>query len=109
MIAPNVAPELDKQEDCRPDIIREMRAMACRGSTARDLVSFVQSELELRQDALLPVLWYFMKAYALPLPDVLPIREWLGTQDDKEIDARILPALGHTRALWDDKRQTQGV
>jgi hypothetical protein len=36
----------------------------------------------------------------LPLPKVLPVREWLGTEDDEEINAIILPAIAGTRDQW---------
>jgi len=67
------------------------------GKGGPDLVQFVQSELGLKHDALLPVLWYFMKAFHLPLGEVLPIREWLGTGNDEEIDAIILPAIQRSK------------
>jgi hypothetical protein len=64
------------------------------------LIRFTQSELGLKHDALLSVLWHFMKAFHLPLGEVLPIREWLGTGDDKEIDEVVLPAIRRTKPKW---------
>jgi hypothetical protein len=41
-----------------------------------------------------------MKAFYLPLGDVLPIREWLGSDQDEEIDAIIQPAIARTKEKW---------
>jgi hypothetical protein len=45
-------------------------------------------------------LWYFTQAFCLPLAAVLPIREWMGTEKDDEIDAILLPAILSTRDRW---------
>ena len=76
------------------------RKLANQGNSVPELVRFVQSELVLKHDALLSVLWYFMKAFHLPLGEVLPIREWLGTGDDREINALVLPAIQRSKDKW---------
>ena len=84
----------------RADIVEAMRDLAVQGKGVCELVRCVQSELGLKHDALLPVLWYFMKAFHLPLGEVLPIREWLGTGNDEEIDAIVLPAVQRAKDKW---------
>ena len=85
------------EPEVRVDIVEAMRDLADQGKGVRELVRCVQSELGLKHDALLPVLWYFMNAFSLTLPEVLPIREWMGTKNDKEIDSIILPAIEKAR------------
>jgi hypothetical protein len=41
-----------------------------------------------------------MKAFHLPLGEVLPMREWLGIGNDEEIDALVLPALRRAKDKW---------
>jgi hypothetical protein len=84
----------------RADLVESMRDLAQRGGSVRELVCCIRSEMGLEHDALLQVLWYFMKAFHLPLGQVLPIREWLGTGNDEEIDALILPAIRRSREKW---------
>jgi hypothetical protein len=88
------------EPEVRADLIEAMRDLAEQGKDVRALVRRVQSELGLNHDALLPVLWYFMKAFHLPLGEVLPIREWLGTGNDEEIDAVVLPAIHREKEKW---------
>jgi hypothetical protein len=77
-----------------------MRALALRGTTVKELVTEVRTRLGYGEDTLIPVLWYFQRAFCLPLTAVLPIREWVGTDRDEEIDAVILPAITKTRDQW---------
>jgi hypothetical protein len=88
------------QPEVRPEIVEAMRDLASQGMGVRELVKCIQLRLGLEDGTLLPVLWYFMKAFHLSLGDVLPIREWLGTANDKEIDALLLPAIKRARAKW---------
>jgi hypothetical protein len=94
---------LDKPE-VRTDVIEAMRELASNGQGVREMVVCVQSQLGLKPDALLSVLWYFMKAFDVPLGAVLPIREWLGTGNDQEIDAAILPVIQRTKDRWSPER-----
>lgn len=94
MVTVHESPKLDA------DLLHRMRALALRGATVRDLVKEVRGRLGYPGDALIPVLWYFTQAFCLPLLTVLPIREWLGTDKDDEIDAIILPAIMSTRDRW---------
>jgi len=86
--------------EIRADVVEEMRRLADRGASVRQLVEAVRTRLGCDEEAVLPVLWYFTKAFHLPLKDVLPIREWFGTAHDEEIDATILPAIDHAKAIW---------
>src|SRR5262245_56506977 len=89
-----------EQPTTREDVIRAMRELATRGTTVRELVQVVHTRLGYPEDAVLPVMWYFSEAFGLPLKDVLPLREWLGTDRDEEIDALMLPAIAKARSQW---------
>jgi hypothetical protein len=91
----------------RADVIRQLRVMAAQGATVRELVTEVRTRLAYAGDAVIPVLWYFTQAFCLPLTAVLPIREWLGTDRDDEIDAIILPAIESKRSLWAPANEEQ--
>ena len=91
---------LKEQIKARQDVIQAMREKALRGASVRGLVQEAQMRLDYPHDAILPVLWYFTQAFCLPLGKVLPLREWLGTDDDSEIDALLLPAIASTRSRW---------
>ena len=82
------------------DVVSAMRHLAQQGASVRQLAECVQSRLGLKPDALWQLLWYFMKAFHLPLGEVLPIREWLGTGNDEEIDAIVLPAVQRAKDKW---------
>jgi len=86
--------------EIKPEILSALRQLAARGANVRELVGCLQAKLSMDDAALLPVLWYFMKAFHLPLDRVLPLREWLGTNDDQEIDRLILPAIQKTKSKW---------
>lgn len=84
----------------RPDIITALRQMAVRGTSVRELTSEIRHRLGLKNEAIVPVLWYFTEAFGLTLPEVLPIREWIGTDRDEEIDALIMPAIANATEKW---------
>jgi hypothetical protein len=89
------------QTEPRADVIASLRALAGQGASVRKLADEVISRVGLKGDEVLPLLWYFSKAFALPLPVVLPLREWLGTDRDEEIDALLLPAIRASRDRWE--------
>ena len=89
-----------QQADPRPELIERLRALASRGTTVRELTREIIHREGLKEGAFLPILWYFSQAFCLPLPVVLPIREWLGTDRDQEIDATLLPAITESRCRW---------
>lgn len=92
---------LNSQPQVRADVVHEMREMVREGATVPPLVRLVQTKVGYREDAVLPVLWYFTAAFCLPLPILLPLREWFGKRNDEEINALLLPEIARTRALWD--------
>jgi hypothetical protein len=92
--------DLLEQTIPRADVILALRSLAARGTTVRELVREIHTRLGLADDVLLPVLWYFTQAFGVTLPDVLPIREWIGSDKDQEIDAEIMPAIERTKAKW---------
>ena len=96
-----------EEPELRADLEQKLRSMADGGATVRQLVETIQCQLDLNGDAVIPVLAYFVKAFRVPLLDVLPIREWLGTTNDEEINALVLPALEKTKDRWGaTKRRT---
>lgn len=92
-------------ESVKPDneLIRDLRSLASRPTTVRQLVDLIRERLALSDAALLTILWYFTNAFCLPLPKVLPIREWLGSDQDEEIDALILPEINQAKSRWMEK------
>jgi hypothetical protein len=50
------------------------------------MVAEVQTSLGFSPDFVVPVLGYFCKAFSLPLVDVVPLREWMETKDDRLVD-----------------------
>lgn len=90
----------DQQDQVNEAVIREMRQLASKGATVPQLVRTAQSRLGYKEDAALPILWYFMAAFYLPLPVVLPLREWFAQHNDEAIDALLLPEIARTQAEW---------
>jgi len=86
----------------REDILLDLRAFAVRGTTVRELVRLVQTRLDYGPDALIPVLFYLRHAFNLELLEILPIREWLGSERDNEIDGLILPLIARNGTAWQD-------
>jgi hypothetical protein len=89
-----------EQTELRPELISKLRELARRGTSVRELVGTIHETLDCGDDAAIPALAYIAHAFCLPLIEVLPIREWLGTDHDKEIDALILPAIRRTGSQW---------
>jgi hypothetical protein len=92
----------DTLEQPRPrdDVIQELRRVAWRGATVRELYQVILNKLGPQDTFVISVLWYFCKAFFIPLRAALPIREWMGSNNDAEIDAEILPAIENERAKW---------
>ena len=89
------------QQEPRADIISALRAAAEHGATVRELVTEIRTRLGCKDDPTFPVLWYFIKAFCLRLPDVLPIGDWLvDLANDEEIDILILPRIRSAREKW---------
>lgn len=86
-----------------PGLIRELRDTARRPTSVRELTNVIQTRLGFSNDAVIPVLAGFCHAFRLPLIKVLPIREWIGTANDAEIDALILPEIEQARPNWDSE------
>jgi hypothetical protein len=92
--------EILEQVEPRPDVLVALRQRASHGASVRELVELIQGKLGYGGSAVIPVLWYFVRAFDLPLREVLPIREWLGTTEDEEINALILPAIDRAKERW---------
>jgi hypothetical protein len=91
---------VDQQPEVNEDVVLEMRRLASKGATVPQLVRMIQTRLGYKEDAFLPILWYFTTAFCLPLPLVLPLREWFVRRNDEEIDALLLPEIARTQARW---------
>lgn len=91
---------VNRQPQVNEDVVREMRQLASKGASVPQLVRTVQTRLGYKEDAVLPILWYFTAAFCLPLPLVLPLREWFVRHDDEAIDAILLPEMARTQAKW---------
>jgi len=89
-----------EQPKPRSDIIAVLRQLAVRGTSVRELTSEIHRRLGLEHEAVVPVLWYLTQAFGLTLLEVLPIREWIGTDRDEEIDAVIMPAIAKAADQW---------
>lgn len=84
----------------RLDVIRALRDLAASGATVSRLVEEIRSQLGHPKPLVIPVLVYFTQAFHISLPEALPLREWIGSADDAEINAVILPAIERTRVRW---------
>jgi len=90
-----------------PEMVRELRAAALEGATVRGLTEIIRERLGYEQTPTVPVLAAFVHAFGLPLLKVLPIREWIGSDRDEEIDGLILPAIEQAKDQWLNK-ETHG-
>ncbi len=85
-------------------ILQEMRRLAESGTTVRELTQLIQSRLGITQaNGVVAILSYFSRAFGIPLQFILPIREWLDTNQDAEIDAEILPIIEQYKDQWTPK------
>lgn len=84
----------------REEMLHEMREMAESGADVRTMAFYVQDKLGVERTAIIPVLAYFCTAFSLPLIEVLPIREWLGTDLDDDINREIMPKILKARTKW---------
>ncbi len=91
---------VDQQPHVNEDVIREMRQLAFEGADVPQLVRTVQTRLGYKEDAFMPILWYFTAAFCLPLPLVLPLREWFVQHNDEAINAHLLPEIARTQMKW---------
>jgi hypothetical protein len=87
-------------DEMRDAILNEMREMIDRGTDVRGLTEFLQQRLELKSDSAIPVMAYFCRAFYLQLYDILPIREWLGSDKDREVNELIMPKILKERPKW---------
>lgn len=83
------------------EIVRELREGARQGASVRELVQIIRCRMGCKNDAIIPVLSGFVHAFRLPLIKVLPLREWLGSDNDEEIDSLLLPEIRSAREKWD--------
>jgi hypothetical protein len=91
---------IEVDDPMRDNILSEMRDMVDGGTDVRGLTELLQQRLELKPDSVIPVMAYFCRAFCLPLYDILPIREWLGSDDDREINELIMPKILSAKSKW---------
>ncbi len=84
----------------RDDLIRDLRAMVERGAKVRELANEINTRVSGSEPSVLLTLAYFRRAFCLPLPIILPLREWLGTDNDDEINALLLPEIEKAKGKW---------
>jgi hypothetical protein len=90
------------------DVIQELRALAERGADVPELVDVLLKRLELQPEkAVFRAFLYFRTAFGLTLPEVLPLREWLGCKDRSEIDSILTPAMQRTKSRWQSREVMQ--
>jgi hypothetical protein len=66
--------------------VDRLRHLASQGAGLDQMVSEVQAGLGFSPNFIVPVLGYFCQAFSLPLIDVLPLREWVETKDNQQIE-----------------------
>ncbi len=86
----------------RADVIHDLRGLARRGTTVRELDTLIRTRLGYAPSNVIGVIWYFKHAFCLPLVTVLPLQGWCGSDRDGEIDALLLPAIMSTRDQWEN-------
>src|ERR1700730_2920128 len=74
----------------RDDVKADLRQVALRGGTVRDLVQVIRDRLQLRDDGIVVVLAYLCRTFDTRLPVVLPLRELVDCDEDKEPYLRAL-------------------
>ncbi len=67
-----------RQTTLDPSLIHELREAACQGATTRQLIDKVRGDFE-AAESVIPILAYLRRAFFVPLPIILPLREDLGT------------------------------
>jgi len=67
-------------------LVNRLRELAAQGAGLDQMVSEVQTRLGFTPSFTVPILGYFCQAFSLPLIDVLPLREWVETKDDRQVE-----------------------
>ena len=67
------------------EILRGLKGLAAERASVMEMIHYVQAELGFAKNFIVPVFPYFCEAFSLPLRDVLPLREWIGDQNDAVI------------------------
>ncbi len=84
----------------REEVLNGMREMVEHGTDVRKLTEYLQRELKLKEDSIIPLLCYFRKAFSLQLPEIMPLQEWLGSENDREINEEVMPKIAESRSKW---------
>ena len=91
-------------------ILCEMRALALAGASVLQIVAALHARLKSKTPEVIPTLWYFKHAFCLSLRQVLPLREFIGTDLEEEMNRVILPLLLKTKGEWSCKvNQSEAV
>ena len=89
----------------RAELVNELRSRAANGEAIPELIEVIRVHLGFQEPAVIPTLAYFARAFCLPLPRVLPLREWLGPERDPAIDSQILADMATTKSEWIDRHE----
>ena len=88
---------LIKSEPLKEEVIAQLRHLAFEDSSLGHMVDYVQESLGFSKSFTVPVLPYFCRAFALPLREVLPLREWITDRDDREVEGLVAKIRGFKR------------
>ena len=81
-------------------ILCEMRALALAGASVHKIVAALQARLKSKTPDVIPTLWYFKHAFCLTLREVLPLREFIGSDLEEEMNGLLLPAISANKEQW---------
>jgi hypothetical protein len=81
-------------------ILREMRALALAGVSVHKIIAVLQARLKSNAPEVIPTLWYFKHAFCLTLREVLPLREFIGSDLEEEMNGLLLPSILKTKDEW---------
>jgi hypothetical protein len=94
---------LVEEADTRTEVIEALHRLAERRAIVGEMIRCASDKLAADyKHPLLPVLLHFVKAFDLPLGEVLPIRECLDGKCDAETEARVSAAIQRTRPRWSE-------
>ena len=82
------------------EMIDAMRDTANRGGEIRAIANVIFERFPESNHPVVPVIAYFRRAFCLSLTDVMSLREWIGTDEDDEINAELLPKIQEAKSTW---------
>ncbi len=90
-----------RQKEWEREIHPKLREMAANGESLTAMVDFVMSAMAIllphQEVATIPMLLCFCRAFSLPLPVVLPLREWVYDRKENEESQALLAHIEEFR------------